>query len=117
MDGQEGWLGQATGDARREQSKADAGSPSNWDVTTVERFSSRKGRIWCGWRELLRSTGDERGLRLSHCGAVSFKWSSGSHQCPKNNWCRSSFQRKLDRHQLSSQQIMAGIEPKTKNQV
>src|SRR5271166_6986462 len=31
-------------------------------------------RIWCGWRELLRSTGDERGLRLSHRGAVSFKW-------------------------------------------
>jgi hypothetical protein len=52
---------------------ADAGSPSNWDVTTVERFSSRKGRIWCGWRELLRSTGDERGLRLSHRGAVSFR--------------------------------------------
>jgi hypothetical protein len=34
---------------------------------------SRKGRIGCGWRELLRSTGDERGLRLSHCGAVSFQ--------------------------------------------
>jgi hypothetical protein len=27
----------------------------------------------CGWRELLRSTGDERGLRLSHRGAVPFK--------------------------------------------
>src|SRR5208337_5331637 len=29
--------------------------------------------LWCGWRELLRSTGDERDLRLSHRRAVSFQ--------------------------------------------
>src|SRR5271157_5411708 len=40
MPGQEGRFGQVTGDARREQSKADVGSPSNWDATTAERFSS-----------------------------------------------------------------------------
>jgi len=43
MPGQKGWFGQATGDARREQSKADAGSPSHWDVTTVERLVQGRG--------------------------------------------------------------------------
>jgi len=36
--GQEGRFGQATADAKQEQNKADAGSPSNWDVTSVERL-------------------------------------------------------------------------------
>ena len=42
-----------------------------------------------GWRELLTPWVDERVRSLSHRGAVTFKWSSGSHQCPKNNWCHS----------------------------
>ncbi len=46
--------------------------------------SSRKGRAWCGWRELLRSTGDERGLRLSHRGAVSFQSEKRGVQAARN---------------------------------
>ena len=89
MPGQGGWFGQAIGDARREQSKADAGSPSNWDVTTVERFVQGRGEYGAGgrvagWRELLRSTGDERGLRLSHCGAVSFQSEKRGVQVARN---------------------------------
>ena len=38
--GQEGRSGQATADAKQEQSKADAGSPSDCDFPTAERFRS-----------------------------------------------------------------------------
>ncbi len=48
MPGQEGWFGQATGDVRREQSKAGAGSPSNWDVATVERLAQGRGEYGAG---------------------------------------------------------------------
>ncbi len=37
--GQEGRFGQTTAEAKQEESMADAGSPSNWDVTTVERLA------------------------------------------------------------------------------
>jgi hypothetical protein len=39
---QEGWFGQATADAKQEQSKADAGSPSNWYFPTAGRFRSSR---------------------------------------------------------------------------
>ena len=38
---------------------------------------------------MLTPWGDERVRSRSHRGAVSFKWSSGGHQCPKTNWYRS----------------------------
>ena len=47
--------------------------PPDLDFAVVSCPAQKEGRIGCGWRELLRSTGHERGLRLSHRGAVSFQ--------------------------------------------
>ena len=60
------------------------GSPSHWDVTTVERLVQGSGESWCGWRELLRSTDDEQGLRLSHRRAVSFQSEKRGVQAARN---------------------------------
>src|SRR5271157_4346341 len=46
--GQEGRFGQATAEGKQEQSKADAGSPSSWDVTTVERSGQGSAEYGAG---------------------------------------------------------------------
>ena len=55
------------------------------EMSTADRLGSRERSSRAGWRELLTPWGDERARSLSHRGAVSFKWSSGSHQCPRGD--------------------------------
>ena len=46
--GQEERFGQATAEGKQERSKADAGSPSSWDVNTVERSGQGGGEYGAG---------------------------------------------------------------------
>jgi len=59
------------------------------EIGTADRLGSREGSSRAGRRGLLTPWVDGRVRSLSHSGAVSFKWSSGSHQCPKNDRCHS----------------------------